>query len=460
MFSRHLTPFRLRLIFCALTFLGLFLGTGIPLQLFPSVPQKSLTLRFTWPKAGPEDIERRLTSPLERVLSRLPGIEEVHSTSAQAYGQIELECPSVRDMPWLRYSVLTEIRRIRSSLPAGFRYSLDTPGSDKGREILSLALYSTHSLDRLKEVWEKQLYPRLAGLPWIDQIEAEGFPSILREEFYKEPQSASLSIGKRNFLQVLDQEEMTGSYSTGSHLWRYRYSRPDEFDWKDIPLKTIENRTVKGADLMALSSATKREGPHFRFQGLAGVRISVFSRPGSNHLSVATGIRKEIRKIGTGLPKGVYLKLLADHSERLRIEWKRVVNRTMLSLFILILFSLLLFYQTALGWYLSMGMGAVISISAIFLYLAGIEMTPYGLAGIAVALVLAMDNLIIAGYHTHASRFAFLQSSLTAGTATSIIAVFAIFLLPEPFRTDLQIFAKLILIGLASTLIVARWLIP
>ena len=77
------------LIFAALIVAGgLFAATHLPIDAVPDITNKQVQINVKAPALGPEDVERRITFPLEVALSSLPRREEMRSISQFGLSQV------------------------------------------------------------------------------------------------------------------------------------------------------------------------------------------------------------------------------------------------------------------------------------------------------------------------------------------------------------------------------------
>src|SRR6202163_4485706 len=60
--------------------------TRLPLDALPDITNKQVMINFAAPALGPEDVEKRITFPVETAISGLAGIESTRSFSRNGYG--------------------------------------------------------------------------------------------------------------------------------------------------------------------------------------------------------------------------------------------------------------------------------------------------------------------------------------------------------------------------------------
>src|SRR5258705_13667734 len=117
--------------------------TRLPLDALPDITNKQAMINYAAPALGPEDVEKRITFPIETAISGLAGVESTRSFSRNGYGQVTAIFRENQDLYFMRQRVAERLEQARSSLPPGvepllgpvstglgeiFMYTLDYPG--------------------------------------------------------------------------------------------------------------------------------------------------------------------------------------------------------------------------------------------------------------------------------------------------------------------------------------------
>ncbi len=67
---------------------GAYELTRLRLDALPDITNKQVMINYAAPALGPEDVEKRITFPIEAAISGLAGIESTRSFSRNGYGQV------------------------------------------------------------------------------------------------------------------------------------------------------------------------------------------------------------------------------------------------------------------------------------------------------------------------------------------------------------------------------------
>jgi len=86
--SRPTTVF---IIFALLIGLGVFALLNLSIDLYPEINPPFLVVYTSYTGAGPEEVERSITRPLEAVLSGVSSLEKITSTSSNGTSMVFME---------------------------------------------------------------------------------------------------------------------------------------------------------------------------------------------------------------------------------------------------------------------------------------------------------------------------------------------------------------------------------
>ena len=79
------------MIFCVIFVIALYSLTKLGIDMFPSIEPPSISLIAAYPGASPEDVEAKVTEPLENQLGTTPGLEKITSHSLEGLSTITLK---------------------------------------------------------------------------------------------------------------------------------------------------------------------------------------------------------------------------------------------------------------------------------------------------------------------------------------------------------------------------------
>ncbi|HKK48420.1 MAG TPA: efflux RND transporter permease subunit, partial [Alkalispirochaeta sp.] len=194
--SRPTTVF---VIFALVLGFGLYTTSDLAIDLFPEIDPPVLILFTNYEGAGPEEIERSVTRPLEGQLSNVSNIETISSTSSEGSSQLQLEFTYGTDMTEATNEVRDRLELVKEALPD----EATTPQIFKFDPalipILQLEMSGNRSPEELRELAENTVQPRLEQIEGVALAGVQGGRQrIVRVEI---PQNR-LEAYELNFTQI------------------------------------------------------------------------------------------------------------------------------------------------------------------------------------------------------------------------------------------------------------------
>lgn len=458
--------FSIRIVFTVLALIGFALVPRLPLRLLPQPQEVSLRVSYTWPQAGPLLIEQEVTAPLEASFSLVQGIDRLYSVSGNGDGYITVDLKKGTDPDLLRFSLSSAVRRIYPQLPEGVSYPLlevnAADDDDSDQPVLIYSLSGPRDASGLYDFAQRQLLPVFSVTDGLQRVELQGGN---RQEWvitFHEQRLQTLDLSSSDLQAALTRHFREGALGNARSQGDQYYVRlaPGQTNWDRIPIANHQGRMIYLGDVASAALREQSARQFFRINGQNSLRLLFYADQRANTIQLAQRIREQSAGLTPNLPADFRLQLEDDRTRFLRDELTKIERRTGLSLLILLLFAA----ATYRSWrYLTLivtSLLANLGVAAILYYYLDVQLQLYALAGITVSFGMMIDNTIIMAHHvrTHGNRGVF--PALLAATLTTLSALLVIFFLPEGWQYKLADFAKVMMINLGVSLLVALWLVP
>jgi multidrug efflux pump subunit AcrB len=150
----------------------------MPMNLFPDTNRPMVTVVTQWPGAQASDVEQDVTHPIETQLSAIDGVRRVTSVSRDQVSAVTVEFEYGNDIDIAATKVLTELKRVEASLPAGSRAPVIFRITNAAQPVTVLALtpapQSNLGLSEVRRIAENQFRDRLLRIPGVSEAEVFG----------------------------------------------------------------------------------------------------------------------------------------------------------------------------------------------------------------------------------------------------------------------------------------------
>jgi cobalt-zinc-cadmium resistance protein CzcA len=390
---------------------GLHAYIGTPIEAYPDVTNIQVTVITQLPGNAPEEIERRVTVPLERELNGTPGMTLMRSESLFGLSLITLTfSDDVASFP-ARTVVLQRVAA--ADLPQGVVPELAPEATPLGEVYQFRVTSDRHDLYQLRSETQWNIVRVLRQVPGVADIVV--FGGYLKE-FHVEADAARL-FAQGLTLADIERAIAKSNVNVGGGFLRHGdqeltvrglgYLESAE-DVKRIVLKSKDGTPVTVGDVASVvHSYTPRRGSVGVGLEKEGVEGFVWMRRGENPSLVLEAVHAKVRELNeTILPKGMHIETFYDRSNLVGLTLS-TVHKNLLSGFLLVIGVVWLFLRSMVG---SVAVAVVIPLALLVaflgLYALGLPANLISMGAIDFGIlvdgaVVLVENVIHALRHEH-----------------------------------------------------------
>ncbi|MFW5802152.1 MAG: efflux RND transporter permease subunit, partial [Spirochaeta sp.] len=161
-------------IFALLIGFGLYTAAGVAVDLFPEIDPPVLVVTTDYSGAGPQEVERSVTRPLESILSNVSNINSLTSTTGQGNSQIVIEFTWGTNMDEATNEIRDRLELARGAMPDDASSPMIFKFDPSILPIMELRMVGNRSADQLREIAINNVQPRLEQIPGIAQANVQG----------------------------------------------------------------------------------------------------------------------------------------------------------------------------------------------------------------------------------------------------------------------------------------------
>ncbi|MDR2446136.1 MAG: efflux RND transporter permease subunit [Treponema sp.] len=449
-------PTTIFIIFALLIGLGLFALVNLPIDLTPEVNPPYLVVMTSYAGAGPEEVERSVTRPLEAALSSVSSLEEVTSTSSKGSSTVSMEFTYGTDLADASNSVRDALERVRNYLPTG----ADTPMIFKFNPsmipIMRLMVTGNRTPEELREIAENTIVPRIEQTPGVATASVSGGrEKIIRVEI---PQSRleAYNLTVTQLQQMIASQNMqtaAGTITDGGLSYILttmgEYTSLDEIRNTVISYKGggVANgqvdlpRSIYLRDIANVFESYRDETSAVLVNGVPAVQLSVQKQSGKNSVQTAKTLRDRLVRISKEIPQDIKITELSNTTDQIENSINQVTSTAVSGalLAIIILFIFLRSIKPTLIIGISIPVSIIVTI--MFMYFAGLTLNLMTLAGLVLGVGMLVDNsiVILENIYHYREKGAKLHSAAMLGASEMLTAIIASTL------TTICVFAPLVM---------------
>jgi len=378
----------------ALVLAGATAYQKLPIDAFPDVSPIQVLVSMRAPGLTPEELESRVTVPIELAVRGIPSLVKMRSTTRYSVALLTFEFADGTDIFWARAQVNERLQQVRDQLPPdaeGGLAPIVTP-------LAEMVMFTIQS-DKLLLDWT--IRPALRGVPGVADVNVLGGFVRTFEVVPSAPAMAARGITTEmleNVLRANNRNDGAGRVRSGEQALLVR---------SEGRIRTLED--------VRETVVVVRGGSVVKVQDVADVRFGALARNGvvtingeeetvwgtalglrrANARTVVDGVKQKLDELRPLLPNGTSVQIFYDRSDLIgKAVW--TVQKVLLEAIVLVIFMLQLFLgnlRSALvvSLVLPLAVLATFVIMRLFDWSANIM----SLGGLAIAIGLLVDCSVV-----------------------------------------------------------------
>ena len=395
------------LLAAAVTAGGLWAFRSLPIDAFPDISSPQVMVIVKAPGMAPEEVEARISFPIEMEMQGLPRQTVLRSTTKYALASVIIDFEDGTDIYWARAQVAERLNQVWSSLPAGVSGGLAPITTPLGEIYMYRIVGEGYSNQELRALQDWTIRPRLRTVDGAADVNSLG-GEVRAFEVVPDP--------KRLASQGLDLDDLEQAIEKNNrNAGGDRINRGDEM----LLVRTVGQ--LRDAEDIGNVTVTTRSGAPVRIKDVASVRLGaltrygavtangngevvtglVLLRKGANSRTTVEGVKRELEALKATLPKGVHIEPFYDRTELIN-EAVWTVEKALGEAVVLVLLVLIVLLGN-LRAALTVALILPLSVLATFLLMRifGVSANLMSLGGLAIAIGILVDAAVVVVENVH-----------------------------------------------------------
>ncbi|MBF0179277.1 MAG: efflux RND transporter permease subunit [Magnetococcales bacterium] len=390
------------LLTLGITLAGLLAFAALPVAPLPQVDFPTISVQASLPGASPETMAATVATPLERVLGRIAGVNEITSSSGLGSTRVTLQFDLSRDINGAAREVQAGINAARTLLPSAMptnpTYRKVNP-ADAPIMLLTLAS-DTLTTGHLYDAASTILAQRLAQVDGIGQVTIGGgaLPAVRID---LDPDRAShIGLGPeavRTAVVAAFANRPLGVVEDDSRSWRILANDQANraVDYRPLLLRWNNGAALRLEDVARVSDGVQ----DIRHFGVANDRRAVllilYRQPGANIIATVDRVKALLPHLRATIPAGMDLAVAADRTPMIRASLREVERNLILSAILVV--AVVFLFLRRLKAALIPSIVVPVSLIGAFavMHLAGFSLNNLSLMALTIATGFVVDDAIV-----------------------------------------------------------------
>ncbi len=379
---------------------GYFALKHIPIDAFPEVSPTQVKIIVKANGMTPEEVEARITAPIEVELLGIPHQTMLRSLAKYAITDITLDFEEGTDIYWARQQVAERLNGIWSNLPDGVQGGIAPMTTPLGEMFMFAIEGGDLTQMQRRELLDWTIRPALRTVKGVADVNALGGLVRSFEVVPDNVRMAARNIGIEQLMAALEKNNRNDGAGRDrgeeALIVRAEGRIKNEQDVKSIVVAQHQGTPIRVEDVAEVRiGALTRYGAVSKDGNGEAVTAVVLSLRGANARQTIEQLETKLAELQPSLPDGVRLDVFYNRGV---LVGKAVdtVSKALLEAIVLVVVLLILFLgdlRAALTVAMALPMAALVTF--ILMHAFGMSANLMSLGGLAIAIGMLVDGAVV-----------------------------------------------------------------
>ena len=381
---------------------GIIAFTLLPVASLPQVDFPTISVRASLPGASPETMAATVTTPLERSLGLIAGVNEITSSSALGATQITLQFDLDRDIDGAAHDVQAAMNAARNLLPTGLPsnpvYRKSNPAS---APIMILSLTSD-SMDRgqMYDAASTILAQKISQVKGMGEVTVGG-SSLPAVRVLLNPSTLNkYGIGVedvRAAIVATNANRPKGSLENGDRHWQILANDQAKTAAEYTPAIVAyrNGAPVRLADIAQVVDSVQDIRNAGLVNGKPAVILILRLEPGANVIETVDQVKKLLPLLRASIPPAMTLTMVSDRTPTIRASLREVEHALLISIALVMLVVFLFLRDVRAALIPSVAVSVSLIGTFGVMYLAGFSLNNISLMALTVCTGFVVDDAVV-----------------------------------------------------------------
>ncbi len=377
--------------------------SSLPIQQYPKLESSSVLITTVYTGASAETVRGFLTTPIERAVSAIGGVDHIESTSRAGVSQVTVRLELDHSTTTALAEVNARLQQVRSELPADAEPPMvEVQRADRPYATFYISFTSTErSLSQLTDWLSRAIQPQLSTLKGVQRVtNSEGGRPIAMRVWIDPDRLAAVGLApgdvyaalqRNNYLAAVGQTK--GNLVQVSLLANTDLRTVDDF--AKLIVSQENGALVRLSDVARVELGAEEGDQVAKYNDQLSVYLGVWPLVGANELDVASELKAEMERLRPTLPSDIEMRLVWDGTVFMRDALEEI-SKTLLETVLIVGLVVFLFLgsvRTALVPLVAMPVSLIGAAAAMSLF--GFSLNLLTILAIVLSVGLVVDDAIV-----------------------------------------------------------------
>ncbi len=376
--------------------------SNLPVQQYPQVESTSVVITTVYYGASAETVRGFLTTPIERAVSAIGGVDYVESTSRAGVSTVTIRLNLNHSSTAALSEVNARLQQVSAELPQEAEPPVvEVQRADRPYATFYLRFTSSErSIPEITDWLARNIQPRLSTLRGVQRITVEAGRPIAMRVWIDPDRLAAVNLAPGDVQAALQRNNYLAAVgqTKGDQIQVNLLANTDLRSVEEFSQLIVADRNgaiVRLSDVARVELGAEEADFVAKYNEKEAVYLGVWPLPGSNEIEVAGNLRQGMERIRPSLPKDMEMVLVYDGTKFMRQALEEI-TKTLVETMLIVGLAVFLFMgsiRTAIVPLVAMPVSLIGAGIAMFAF--GFSLNLLTILAIVLSVGLVVDDAIV-----------------------------------------------------------------
>jgi multidrug efflux pump len=317
---------------------------GLTIRQYPRSDNAEVTINTAYIGASADLVRGFITTPIERAVGGIDGVDYVASSSTQGLSTIRVRLELNYDPIKALSEINAKVAQVRGDLPPEAEVPVIAVESADSAFASAYLSFTSDILEpnQVTDFLVRVVQPRLGALDGVQRADVLGARTFAMRIWLDSERLAAHGISPTQVRQALSANNYLSAIGqTRGSLLQVNLSANTDLhsveEFNNLAIRSENGAVVRMQDVAEVELGSESYDTVVRYNGDEAIFMGIWPLPNSNTLEVIAGVREELENIKSDLPTGMEATMAYDASEYIQSSIIEVIKTLAETLLIVVL---------------------------------------------------------------------------------------------------------------------------
>lgn len=292
----------------------------IAIRHLPNISQPVINIATDYDGASPDLVEKEVTIPIENVLSGIPGVETISSSSKLGHSYVNLYFKMGVDINEAANDIRNKMSALHRRLPAGSEAPAVKKNDADANPVVIIGFEDSHrDVLEISDYLTRYVTPAMQEVPGAGEVHSYGARNYAIKIALDPVKMAARNLTVADIKQSLKEQNI--NIPSGQIKSKNRYytvvtqaKLKDARRFSQLVVSRKKNHNIRLSEVAQVKIGNEKEDSFLRINGQTAVGLAVIPQSTANPIEVAKAVRDKLHFLQQEFPKGMTASIIFDAS--------------------------------------------------------------------------------------------------------------------------------------------------